>query len=200
MPGVGLVVAITIYAAETDAERREVYALTYRVYLSEGYCEPNDACELRHYAHLDRMPETTIFLARRGGRLVGTNSLTLDGPAGLHVDGDFPEQMEEVRRECGQHQWTLAATWRIVTDPQYRNQITLLWELLGRTFCEAVEQGVDVLVASFHPKHERFYRRMVGARIIGEAECEAVAGKPAVLMRYDFVTEGMPTRWRSSGL
>ena len=78
-----------------------VWRLTHDMYVAEGYAEPQPDGLLRHYPHLDAIPETVVFLAEdEDGTLLGSNSYTLDGPAGLHVDDDFRDVVDAVRAEC----------------------------------------------------------------------------------------------------
>jgi hypothetical protein len=189
--------SIEVREALNDAERREVYRLTHRVYADEGYCELKPGGELRHYPYLDEIPETTILIATERSLVVGTVSVTLDGPAGLHTDEDFPREMREIRGYCERFGRRLASSWRIVTDPLYRGRRSLVNRLIGETFRTALRLCVDLLVCDFHPKHERFYRRVVGFDTVAFANCRAVGNRPAVLMTYDVDVKKVPRRWRT---
>ena len=107
----------------SPADMWSVWKLTYDVYLEEGYCQPNDSGILQHYPHLDNIPETTVFCTKDDdGILQGTNSLTKDGPRGLHTEICFPEETAAVRYECYQNNLILGASWRIVTSPNNRGK------------------------------------------------------------------------------
>ncbi len=187
---------INIRKATTRTEFDEVYKLTYRVYAQEGYCVllPNE--KLQHYPHLDEIPETTVLIISEKSLIIGTNSITLDGPNGLHVDKDFRQEMIIIRKQCSQNNKKLASSWRIVTDPLYRNQWTLIKLLIGETFKTCIDLNIGLLVCDFHPKHERFYNKIVGFTTIAHASCNSVGGKPAVLMTYNVNKKGMPKHWK----
>lgn len=180
-----------IRIATTIDELSEVYRLTHRVYTHEGYCEHLAAGQLRHYAYLDAIQETTVFIATERSLVVGSHSTTVDGPLGLHADHDFPEEMTRLRA-TGKR---LAAAWRLVTDPLHRGQRTLILDLLGATIRNAFAMGVEYMVTDVHPKHERFYSRFVGMETLAFGNCEAIGGMPSVLMGYDRAL-GIPRRWR----
>lgn len=163
----------------------DVYRLTYREYLSAGYIAPNADKVLAHYAELDTIAETTVFGAYSGNELIGTNSLTVDGPMGLHVDHDFPDQVRRIRRWCKGRALALGASWRIVTDRKIRRGFAVLMELVRATVRKSCELGLHVTLCSFHPQHERTYHRLLGFETIARDVCRAAGGSPAVLMYGD---------------
>src|SRR5947209_3989524 len=71
---------ILVRPIEGEAELDAVYRLTYDSFLERGYCAPRPDRRLIHYPHLDRLPETMICVAISEGQIVGTVSVTLDGP------------------------------------------------------------------------------------------------------------------------
>ena len=163
----------------------EVYGLTYREYLAAGYIAANADETLAHYAELDGIDETTVFGAYVGDELVGTNSLTVDGPMGLHVDHDFPDQVRRIRRWCRGHGLGLGASWRIVTDSRMRRGFAVLVELVRATVRKGCEIGLHVTLYSFHPAHERAYLKFLRLETIARDVCRAAGGNPAVLMLGD---------------
>ena len=116
-----------IRKVSTAEEMDEVYKLTHDQYVKEGYIAPQPDGRLRHYPHLDGIPETTVLIAVDEGRVVGTNTLTLDGPAGLHVESDsaFKTIASFYRIAAAASGTKLACSWRIVTHPEARNQLSL---------------------------------------------------------------------------
>lgn len=163
----------------------DVYRLTYKEYVAEGYVKPNGNEQLRHYAELDGIEETTVFGAYLDGKLVGTNSLTVDGPMGLHVDHDFSDTVGRIRRWCRSRDLNLGASWRIVTDSSVRENFRILIELVRATVRKGCELGLHVTLYSFNPCHERAYRRFLGLETIARDVCRAAGGAPAVLMFGD---------------
>ena len=161
-------------------EMEDVYRLTYRAYQRVGYCEEKQDARLIHYPHLDGIPETIVFGAWENGRLVGTNSLTVDGPAGLHVDEDFPREVSEVRQFCHNYGKNLGASWRIVTEG---GRLEVLLRLIHATVMEGVRRRLHVTLYSFNPRHENFYHRLVGLETLARGQCTSLNNSPpSVLM------------------
>jgi hypothetical protein len=170
-------------AKKEDME--QVYRLTHDMYVEAGYCKPQPNGLLRHYPHLDDIPQTIVFVAEQDGKIVGTNSLTFDGPAKLHVDEDFPEEVEKIRRICNMTGRKLAASWRLATHPKARNSLRVVLELINATMTEGSNRHMNLLLFTFNPKHEGFYEKLLGLKTIATSErCEAVSA-PGVLMKGD---------------
>ena len=166
------------------ADMSDVWRLTHKRYTEMGYCQPQPNGMLKHYPDLDETKDTTVVIARdRDGRLLGTCSYTLDGPAGLHTDKSFPVETSAVRGECLAAGLRLASSWRIVTrEPS----IPLVRALCRRTAEEMLDDGVDACLFTFNPRHAKCYQRLIGARVIAESAGDpTVANAPAVLMRTD---------------
>src|SRR5262245_29486021 len=71
------------------AELQQVYRLTHDCYVENGYVKPHPTGMIVHYPQFDHIPETTILVAVINGRIVGSVSLTQDGPGGFSIDDDF---------------------------------------------------------------------------------------------------------------
>lgn len=174
---------IEIREVTTDIERHKVYKLTHDVYLKEGYCKPISNGELQHYPHLNGIKETIVLIAIDNSLIVGTNTITIDGPKGLHVDEDFPLEMKKIRQKCLDNGQLLASSGRIVTDSSYGSQYRLIIKLIKATINIAVKKlNIDFFVIECNPKHEEFYRRIIGFKSLAYGTCRAVGGEPAVLM------------------
>jgi hypothetical protein len=169
----------------TEDDLEAVWRLTYERYINEGYCEPQADGMLRHYRSIDLIPETVVLGAFDGNELVGTNSLTCDGPAGLHVDIAFPAEVKAIRDECLLTGILLGASWRIVTKKESAGQGDLVRGLINMS----VDIGstiADVTMYSFNPKHENCYRKMLGLETIARRDNDpSVNGAEAILMRGD---------------
>ena len=165
----------------TPHDMDAVWALTHDVYLQEGYCEPQESGRLIHYPHLDGIAETIVYIAEVDGELVGTNSLTLDGPAGLHVDQDFPVETAVMREWCNHMDYRLGASWRIVTDPAYHTTTSVASALFTATILGILEYDLEVVLFQFNPKHARVYKRLLGLTVLATGHCGTVSA-PAVLM------------------
>jgi hypothetical protein len=177
----------------TADELPVVRRLVQDEYTRQGYCRPEGG--FSHYSHLDGIPQTTCFIALKRGQLIGTNSLTEDGPAELHVDEDFPEQVDAIRDECLATHKRLGASWRIVTADSARGSIGVVMDLINATVHHGAGR-LDVILFSFNPRHERVYRRILDLETIAIGSCRALAGSPpAVLMRGD--AQRILPRWQA---
>ena len=183
-----------IRKATTLKDLEAVWRLTHDVYVAEGYAAPSPDGMLRHYAHLDGLPETVVLMAEdEDGRLLGSNSYTVDGPAGLHADDDFKDVIDDLRVDCRAASLRLGCSWRIVTQPGCRESLAVVMQLVSATL-DAGRHVADVVLYTFNPKHEGFYGRMLGLKTIaGPREGHSVKGAPAILMRGEM--SEMLARW-----
>ena len=185
---------LTICPIRHSWDLEEVYRLTHDAYLARGYCLPQPDGRLVHYPHLDGIPETTVLVAILNGAVAGTNSLTLDGLRGLHVDHDFKAECDAVRAEGR----TLAASWRIATQEELRNETRVVMALIQETVRLLIQKGVQTCVFTFNPRHERIYKKLLNMETLArhEGSVGALQNAPAVFMRLD--TEKIPERWRDT--
>ena len=153
-----------------------------------GYCKPQPDSRLNHYPHLDDIPETTVLIAISEGRIIGTNSLTMDGEHGLHVDADYKYQVDKVREEGRK----LASSWRIVTGVHGRK---LVMGLIASTVDLVISLGVETCLFTFNPHHERIYKRLLNMETLDRHEnsIDGLSHAPSVLMRWDI--EKCPEKW-----
>jgi hypothetical protein len=174
--------SVTVRLIRSSAELQAVYRLTYEAYLAEGYCIVRKDGRLIHYPYLDGIPETRVFGAfNASGEMVGTHSWTVDGPSGLHVDDDFPIEVDSIRAEGK----LLGAAWRLVVAKHFRHRRTL-YRLLSTTVRGMFKSGLEVALSSFNPKHELAYTHLL--RMVQVARCDETHGlehAPSVLMRLD---------------
>ena len=183
---------IEIRAVQGPEELKAVYRMTHDAYVDMGFIRPRDDGMLIHYPHLDRINETTVLLALLDGRIVGTNSLTLDGPIGLHVDEDFGLETNHIRADGR----TLAACYRMNTLPEVRLHNAIVMSLIRETVWRALESDVQTCLFIFHKRHERVYQRLLNMKTVAErSEIACVENFPAVFMRCDLET--LPAAFRT---
>lgn len=170
----------------TLRELDEVHRITHDSIVSAGYMTPQPGGRIVSYPALDPSPLTTILIALEDGRIVGTNSVTADGPLGLHTDVYFPAQTDAVRQEGRR----LVSSFRIATDPGWcsRHGNALVRDLVKWTAFVAIHKyRFETMLCSFNPKHEVLYRRLLDASTIARRDDlghgEIKAG--AVMMRIE---------------
>jgi hypothetical protein len=141
-------------------------------YAWRGYMDPVNA--------LSEDDRAITLIAQAGGAtVVGTLTVRLDGPRGLRVDENYPEEVSALRAEgrkvCEFTQLALAAE----ADTK-----AVLSTLFGLAYClgKTLQEVTDVLI-EVNPRHVQFYRRLLGFVVAaGERLCERVQA-PAVLLR-----------------
>lgn len=174
---------IRLRVVESEYEMDDVYRLTYDCYVAQGYCPPNGSGRLIHYPHLDALEETAVLVVEADdGKIVGTCSTTTDNPHGLHVDEDFLQEANQVRKEGGM----LASSWRIAVDPKHRAGSRVACMLIKGVIELWHWSGIDTALMTFNPCHEVFYRRYANCLTVARKEgLKDLQNAAAVLMRWD---------------
>jgi N-acyl amino acid synthase FeeM len=164
------------------AELTSVYRLTHDAYVAEGYIVKRESGLLIHYPRLDGIPETTVLVAVDDGMIIGTNSVTVDGPEGVHCEADFPLQVHRER-------WAGSAfccSWRIVTSQSYRDDWRVLLALMKETVAEFFRRQTPVCLMTFHPTDALRWMKLLRATVIGFSETTTgLRNAPAILIRGD---------------
>jgi hypothetical protein len=190
---------VVVRPAHDPSELDHVRRLVHDVYLEAGYIAPQPGGRLVYCPHLDAADETTTFVAEAGGEIVGTCSLTLDGPAGFHLDDEYPDALRAVRREVR----SLASSWRWASKASATERIIVYLGLLraiqGVLQADAVETCLFTLV----PQFASVYRHLLNARLVAStpplrgctSEKLSMFRCGTVLMRWDAAR--CPPRWFS---
>jgi hypothetical protein len=181
-----------IRKAATNQELESVYRLTHDAYVEMKYAKPQPDGRLIHYPQLENIPETTVMIADSGSRVLGTLSITVDGPMGLNTDRDFPKHTREIRSQTNM----LAACWRMVTCKDCRHKKSIIKDLLKESLKYIFRQlEIDTLLFTVNPSHERVYQLLFGCETIAHRtkSIDGLENAPAVLMRLD--NKNVPERW-----
>ena len=159
-------------------EMLSIWKLTHDAYVTAGYADPQPNGILRHYPHLDGIPNTTVFTAATKDEILGTVTLTEDGPAGLSVDSEFKDLVDTYRGQG----YKIASVWRLVTQPNVRRSIVVS-SLIGKVVETCNERNIYLVFLVVNPKHEKFYHRMLCFETISEIRKElAVKSNPGILL------------------
>lgn len=183
--------AIIVRPIADASELDVVYRLHHDSWVAEGLLDPQPSGRLVRHPEMDADPNTIVLIAVDDGKIIGTNTLTLDGPLGVPMDHGLREEVDRIRAEGNK----LMASWRIATDPMCRNRMDVVLQLIEATAKHGVEFGGTVCIYLFAKRHERVYQKIVSATTI----CDAgifYSDAPkwhAVLMRTD------ATRWGDRG-
>lgn len=181
-----------IRIATTKQEMEKVYRLTHDAYVDMNYAKPQPDGKLVHYPELENIPETTVMIADSGSRLLGTLSITLDGPMGLNTDRDFPQLTRQIRSQTDK----LASCWRMATSKECRSKKSIVKDLLKVSVCYIFRQlEIETLLCTVNPCHERIYQLLFGFETIAkqDSSLQGLENAPAVLMRLEH--KNVPERW-----
>ena len=174
---------IKLRSAKNKKDLEEIYRLVHDAYVERGYIEPQDDGRLVLYPHLDNVPETTVIIMWDQDRIVGTNTLTIDGPRGLPSDGDFKKECDAIRAEgrC------LAGSWRLCTRTGYRDERHIVLELIARTVRLTLQNDIETCVFTINPRHVDVYRKLLNMTLVSQREdtVKGLQNAPAVFMRCD---------------
>jgi len=127
------------------------------------------------------LPESTVFVAYEDDVMVGTMTVTLDSPAGLPLDKDYPEQVKRMR-DAGQRlveYGSLAVVRRCWSSgvTNLLNAAAHWWSrhALGASHC----------IIGVNPKAVPWYRAVYRFRVMGEPRHHAELAAPVQGMAQD---------------
>ncbi len=173
--------AIEYKIASDREERTSAFRLVYESYLRAGLGEPHAAGMRVTRYHL--LPTTDVFIARLRGETIFTMTLVIAGELGLPMEAVYPDEVRELRGRG-----VLAAEISCLADRRagmrgFFPVFLRLSRLMGQY---AWKRGVRCLVAAVHPRHARFYRRVLKFRPIGrEKAYPSVRNSPAIALGLD---------------
>jgi hypothetical protein len=162
----------------------EIYRLTHDSLVKVGDIEPQPDGKVISFPNLDRIEQTRIVIAEKDGEIVGTVSLTVDGPDGLNTDHYFKEETDVIRQTFN---GKICSTWRMATAPEYRGSALLVRELIIESFRTAQYNSCGLCLFVFNERHVKIYQRIIKAEVIAR-RAESVDGKkqlPMAMMQMD---------------
>ena len=167
--------------AENQDERAAAFRLCHDAYVQAGLMLPR-RCRMRVMPH-HLLPTSAVFIAVQAGRVISTVSLIGDGQLGLPMECAYRKQVAALRSPS---RW-LGEVSSLASD--YRQpvcQLQLLGHLTRLMAQYAQRHGLEHLLAAVHPRHSRFYRRVLGFQSLGEAKpYPAVRHRPSVALLLD---------------
>ena len=156
-----------VLTANTRELREKAFRLVYDVYIREGYDlrygrESGLWCTIHHL-----LPDTTIFLAEKEGRLAGSVTVMPDSRLGLPTDRIFPEPLADLRK-AGRHLSEISSL--VVTEepggipPELAMHLYRLAHLASLHLLKSTD-----IVASVMAHHRDFYSRFLLFDEVSEA-------------------------------
>lgn len=125
-------------------------------------------------------PGEITLVASDARRALGTISVGFDAPAGLAADALYQEELDALRARGAR----LCEFTRLAVDPgpQSRELLAMLFHI-AYMYARRLRDCTDLLI-EVHPRHERYYERLLGfVRAGPQRPCARVGGGPAVLLR-----------------
>lgn len=170
---------LVIRPIQGEAELDHIHRLTHDAYVARGLTAQQADGRLRYFAGVEGLPENMVLVATCGGAILGTVSVTLDGPGGLSVDLDFAAPCAAIRAEGP----AVGCVWRIVTDPGLRTGVSVVLDLIRSAAAVLDRFGVGTALVQLGPHHERVYQRLLGFSSVARTATLSTLATPAVLMR-----------------
>jgi len=162
-------------------ELRQVYQLTHECYVSTGHFRAHPSQMIVHYPNFDHIPETEILVAVMDGVIVGSVSVTFDGPAGFTVEEEFKEQCAVIREEGV----PMAAVWRLVVADSVRANRAVLMSLVDTVVTRIRKRDIPLALFAVNPKHERVYCHLLNMEVVARKLQTDGRSAPSVLLRAD---------------
>lgn len=178
--------------ARTVADYQDAFRLLYVAYVYQGI-EPIRGVEMRIIPH-HVLPEATVFVVYEGDALVGTMTATLDSPAGLPLDNDYPEELAALRQQGARivEFGALAVVRRC-----WHTGVTALLNMAAHWFSHET-LGATHCVCGIHPKTSPFYSALYAFEPLGAARPHAELSAPVLGMvhRLDEVRDHLRRHFR----
>jgi hypothetical protein len=156
--------------ANTEARRTSASYLIQRRYAWRGYSVDSQVQEA---------PSRITIAAHDQSGTAGTVTVGLDSPEPMFIDGLYAEEADELRREGRK----LAEFTKLAVDDNLHSK-PLLAALFHIAFIYArrIHRCTDLLI-EVNPRHQGFYRRMLGFEPMGTMRGDPRVGAPALLLR-----------------
>ncbi len=144
--------------AGTAKQRFEAACLVGRMYQAEGYLKEDRATRPPAFFGLHHLlDECVTFIAEEDNRITGTLTVILDSPAGLPLEGLYPEEVAALRRQ--EHR--VCEFCSLAVEPKRREHRSIVLGLFKKAFAYVHHlAGVTDVCVTLKPSHERFYRRL----------------------------------------
>lgn len=172
---------IELRIASTREERAAAFRLVYRSYLDAGLGMQNP-WEMRITPY-QLLATSEIFIATLREEAIFTMTLVIDGRLGLPIEHVYGEEVARLRRRG-----LLLGEVSCLADRRraMRGFFPVFLRLSRMVAQYAWRRGVDRVLVACHPKHARFYQRLLSFRQIGKQTVyPAVRNHPAVALSLD---------------
>jgi hypothetical protein len=157
--------------ATTEDRRKSASLLIEKMYSWRGY--EADA--------INRDPNRITLVAHQENKVAGTVTLGLDSPKGLVVDELYKAEIDALRAKGRR----IAELTKLAVDEtsEYKSVLAARFHI-AFIYAFHIHKYTDFVIEG-NPRHERFYKRMLGFGRIGAERMCPRGGAPAVLLHLD---------------
>jgi len=145
------------------------------------------------------LPDTTIFVAKREGRVIATFSLVPDNTLlGLPMESLYGTEISTLRQ---QGRRMAEVTSLAVTDLGQREFLQVFMTLIKVLQQYHVSRGGDSWVITVNPRHRDFYLKVLGFQPLGPCKRYAAVGDApaeAYLLDRDLMRTNAPRAYRNN--
>ncbi|MFA9391966.1 MAG: hypothetical protein ACERKD_19310 [Prolixibacteraceae bacterium] len=176
------------------ADLRKVYGLAYETYMRTGLVNTTTDDLMIHHPAQDVVPQTHIFVAEEGTKMVGTLTFSIDNQFGLMVDEDFKKEVDVYRELFPK----IAAVWRFAILPEHQSDSRIMKKLIAVVASCLDVFNVSICFFTLSPDHARIYERAMNM----EEVCRGKDMNPLIKEEHQEVvlmklyTEKIPKRWQ----
>jgi hypothetical protein len=134
-------------------------------------------------------PERRTFTASKDERVLGTLTVSLDGPDGLNCETLFGAEVATLRAASAR----VCEFTRLAVDAGRQESAHVLQALFEAAFAVAhSEHGADTLLIEVNPRHVRYYQRRFGARLLTAPRHHPQIDAPSALMQLNLAAQTAP--------
>lgn len=173
---------LTICLARSRADLCQAFRLVFQSYLRAGLAveKPSGLRLTPHHC----LPTSEVLLAKLRSTVTSTLSMFGDCHLGLPMQSMYPIEIDNLRDQG----LKLAEIGCLADRRQGPVRFMETFGRLGRLLAQVGQaRGIDAFVVATHPKHARWYKRLMGFRQIGDhTECPYANGNPAVALVLKF--------------
>ena len=177
---------ITIHPVTNSHEFFEVYRMAYDAYRDQDSPPASKDSVWIPFPEFDHASASTILVAERQGEIVGSVSITFDGPRGLPLDKSFGGRPAFLFRNQGLR---LAEIWRLVTKATVADGSMIAAALLQDVVERLKQQEIQTSLVSVLFPYAALCREQLKAVTLwsGHASTASLV-QPSTLLRFDLQT------------
>jgi hypothetical protein len=168
---------IEISIGVSPDELQAIEGLVRTQYTAKGYrCD--GATETLDVA--DKVRPAVPIMVEAKGRLLGTMTLGIDSPEGLHADDANREHVDRLRAQGRR----IGEMVKFAVS-QGCDSMLVIAALVAAAHGLWVQHGLSDVLIEVHPRHAAFYQRALCFTVIGEETVCPRVSAPAVLLRLN---------------